>query len=77
MAVSPGIIMDNGLVKPTPPVTRALQLTRSALKAAGHEVIDWTPYTPGQSMAILGSFFTSDGGYSLASRINESGEDWP
>ena len=73
----PGIIMDNGLVRPTPPVTRALHLVRSALVSAGHTVVEWAPYAPGQSMGILGAFFSGDGGHVLASLMAESGEDWP
>ena len=40
---TPGLIMDNGIVKPTPPVTRALLETKAALEKAGHKVIGWTP----------------------------------
>ena len=69
--------MDNGLVRPLPPVTRALHLTRRALESLGHSVIEWQPYAAGQSMAILGSFFGGDGGHTLASLIAEPGEDWP
>lgn len=38
-----GLIMDNGIVKPTPPVTRALLETKAALEKAGHKVIEWSP----------------------------------
>ncbi|CAD6579277.1 MAG: hypothetical protein TREMPRED_002440 [Tremellales sp. Tagirdzhanova-0007] len=72
-----GMITDNGLVRPTPPVTRALRQIRSALEAAGHRVVEWEPYAAAQSMGILGAFFSGDGGHTLASVINESGEDWP
>ena len=71
------MITDNGLVRPTPPVTRALRQIRSALEAAGHRVVEWEPYAAAQSMGILGAFFSGDGGHTLASVINESGEDWP
>ncbi|KAJ7337565.1 general amidase [Mycena albidolilacea] len=38
------IMWDNGIVAPHPPVRRGLELTKAALLAAGHRVIDWTPY---------------------------------
>lgn len=38
-----GLIMDNGIVKPTPPVIRALLETKAALEKAGHKVIEWSP----------------------------------
>ena len=36
----PGILLDDGIVKPLPPVTRALAQIRAALEAAGHNVIE-------------------------------------
>lgn len=41
-----GIIMDDGIVAPTPPVLRALRETKAALEKAGHEVIEWKAYVP-------------------------------
>jgi amidase len=34
--------MDDGIIKPTPPVIRALLEVKTALEAAGHKVIEWT-----------------------------------
>ena len=36
-----GILLDDGIVKPLPPVTRALLRTKAALEAAGHTVIEF------------------------------------
>ncbi|KAF7307128.1 Amidase domain-containing protein [Mycena indigotica] len=38
------IMWDDGITKPDPPIRRGLELTKKALLAAGHEVIDWKPY---------------------------------
>lgn len=38
-----GVIHDDGVVTPTAPVRRAIELVTKALEAAGHEVIPWTP----------------------------------
>lgn len=38
-----GIMWDDGIVRPTPPVRRALRETAEKLRAAGHEVVDWEP----------------------------------
>ncbi|KAF4583552.1 hypothetical protein EYR38_002304 [Pleurotus pulmonarius] len=38
------IMWDNGVVKPHPPLIRAMQMTRDALEAAGHKVIEWIPH---------------------------------
>ena len=36
------VLWNDGVVTPTPPVTRALKETAEKLKAKGHEVIDWS-----------------------------------
>ncbi|KAJ6575357.1 general amidase [Mycena capillaripes] len=38
------IMWDNGIIVPHPPVKRGLEITKKALLAAGHHVIDWIPY---------------------------------
>ncbi|KAF7977397.1 hypothetical protein HWV62_4023 [Athelia sp. TMB] len=38
-----GMMWNDGVVVPHPPIIRALQATKKALVAAGHEVIDWQP----------------------------------
>ncbi|KAI0825158.1 general amidase [Trametes gibbosa] len=37
------VMWDDGNVVPQPPVIRALDMTKKALEAAGHTVIDWQP----------------------------------
>ncbi|TFK77300.1 general amidase [Pluteus cervinus] len=37
------IIWDDGIVVPHPPITRGLEMTKRALLAAGHKVLDWKP----------------------------------
>ncbi|KAJ5371846.1 hypothetical protein N7517_003852 [Penicillium concentricum] len=36
-----GVVFDDGVVKPQPPVARAMSETVDALRTAGHEVIEW------------------------------------
>ncbi|EAW20169.1 putative acetamidase [Aspergillus fischeri NRRL 181] len=36
-----GVVFDDGVVKPQPPITRALREVTTKLAAAGHEVIEW------------------------------------
>ena len=38
-----GVVFDDGVVMPHPPVKRALQETIAALKKQGHQVVDWNP----------------------------------
>ncbi|KAH8102239.1 general amidase [Cristinia sonorae] len=39
-----GIVWNNGHTVPHPPIIRALEMTKAALEAAGHKVIDWLPH---------------------------------
>ncbi|TCD62072.1 hypothetical protein EIP91_007512 [Steccherinum ochraceum] len=39
-----GICWNNGVKVPHPPIIRALEMTKAALEAAGHTVVDWVPH---------------------------------
>ena len=55
-----GVIWDDGVVKPSPPVVRALQETVERLKACSSdvEVIEWKPYQQQEALDILVSLLT-------------------
>ncbi|TXT15767.1 hypothetical protein VHUM_00270 [Vanrija humicola] len=72
-----GLILDNGIVRPTPPVTRALLETKAALEKAGHKVIVWSPYEALKAQGLLERFFVGDGGVKIASFIEAGSEPWP
>jgi Asp-tRNA(Asn)/Glu-tRNA(Gln) amidotransferase A subunit family amidase len=48
-----GVIWNDGIVRPTPPVSRALRDTVEKLRAAGHEVIDWEPIGHKEGLDLL------------------------
>lgn len=48
-----GILWNDGMVRPTPPVRRALKETAEKLRLAGHEVVDWEPLGHAQAADIL------------------------
>ncbi|KAK0500608.1 general amidase [Armillaria luteobubalina] len=39
-----GILWDDRSVVPNPPIIRGLEVTKKALLAAGHKVVDWEPF---------------------------------
>ncbi|KAG8961124.1 hypothetical protein FRC03_005770, partial [Tulasnella sp. 419] len=39
-----GFMWDNGIIRPHPPVRRAMESVKNALKSRGHEVVDWQNY---------------------------------
>lgn len=60
-----GILMDDGIVRPTPAVTRALRETRAALEKQGHVVVEWTLPDPDEVYEMLMGFFFADGGRAM------------
>ncbi len=52
---------DDGCVKPNPPYQRALGMTKGALEAAGHTVVDWVSYQTAEGNAVRRGIFFADG----------------
>ncbi|KAI0051681.1 general amidase [Auriscalpium vulgare] len=55
------ILWDNGIVKPHPPVKRALEMTKAALLKAGHEVVDWKSYKYAEIIECTRDIWTAAG----------------
>ncbi|BEI82215.1 hypothetical protein CcaverHIS002_0300830 [Cutaneotrichosporon cavernicola] len=64
-----GIIMDDGVIKPTPAVTRVLKETRAALEAAGHTVVEWQPYQINRAVDLFFALIKGDGGVTISNTI--------
>ncbi|KZV69062.1 general amidase [Peniophora sp. CONT] len=56
-----GMIWDNGIVVPHPPIQRAMKMAKEALEAAGHEVVDWVPYKHTEFHEIMTAVTTAAG----------------
>ncbi|KZT27702.1 amidase [Neolentinus lepideus HHB14362 ss-1] len=56
------ILWDDGVVTPHPPILDALQRTKRALLAAGHEVIDWIPMEHQAAWDLIVKLYFLDGG---------------
>lgn len=68
------VVIDDGWVRPTPPILRGVQLTIDKLKQAGHEVISWDPSEHLRLSQIISLFFTSDGGKNILTECRATGE---
>ena len=67
----------DGIVKPHPPVVRALQEVVNKLKdVESVEIVDWKPYKHDEAWNILSSLYFSDGGQEEVAAIEASGEPW-
>ncbi|KAK7708812.1 hypothetical protein SLS57_008873 [Botryosphaeria dothidea] len=72
-----GVMWDDGVVKPHPPVLRAMKELVDKLKVAeGVEVVEWKPYKHDLAWEIIASLYFSDGGREEAAAIDASGEPW-
>ncbi|QRV80445.1 amidase [Ceratobasidium sp. AG-Ba] len=69
-----GLVRDDGVVAPHPPIAARLQKTRDALIAAGHEVIDWVPMEHQEAWDLIVKLYLLDGGQEYRTTMAESGE---
>jgi amidase len=69
-----GILRTDGVVNPTPPVARAVEMVVNAIKNAGHEVIDWTPPSHRKICDTGFNSWIYDGGADVRSAFALSGE---
>lgn len=69
-----GVLVDDGVVAPHPPIQQALEKTRAALVAAGHEVIEYTPMEHQASWDLIAKLYFLDGGEEYYATMAESGE---
>lgn len=72
-----GVMLNDGVVTPHPPVTRALAEVTARLKDLwGITIVDWTPYKHDLAWSIVASLYFADGGAEETDAIEESGEPW-
>ncbi|QIW97816.1 hypothetical protein AMS68_003334 [Peltaster fructicola] len=72
-----GVLADDGIVKPHPPILRAIDMITARLKRNPDiEVIDFPPYKHDEAWRIISSLYFPDGGAEEAQAINASGEPW-
>ena len=69
-----GILRHDGLITPTPPVRRALDIVATALQKLGHEVLDWDPPSHERLLEISAKTWLFDGGADVHAAFALSGE---
>jgi amidase len=70
------VLWNDGICLPTPPVTRALQVTVDSLKKAGHEIVEWDPKLHSKALELLGQMFVADGGKSVEALLEPTNEPY-
>ncbi|KAN0124333.1 Amidase signature domain containing protein [Russula decolorans] len=69
-----GILWNDGLVVPQPPVIRALEMTKDAVIAAGHDVVDWKPYKHAELYEVTTEIWAAAGEADYAAVASQTGE---
>ncbi|GME93903.1 unnamed protein product [Ambrosiozyma monospora] len=69
------ICLDDGFVRPLPPVRRALKIVKKLIEDAGHEVIEWQPKHLLKELTFLAlKLYQADGVETIQKAIKSSGE---
>ncbi len=72
-----GVIWDDGIVKPHPPIIRALKEIVDKLKTVQDvEVVNWKSYKHDEAWEIIASLYFCDGANEEKKAIEASGEPW-
>ncbi|KAI5949283.1 hypothetical protein KGF54_005518 [Candida jiufengensis] len=70
-----GILKSDGIVNPTPPVSRALEIAETKLKDLPNiEVIEYKPFNQEKVMEILSKIYFEDGAQDFLNTVKETGE---
>ncbi|KAL7796011.1 amidase signature domain-containing protein [Trichoderma ceciliae] len=69
-----GLLLDDHVVRPHPPIMRVVQKAAAALRDAGHDIIDWTPDLHAECIEVMDEYFTVDGGEDIRRDVEAGGE---
>ncbi|KAI5918223.1 amidase signature domain-containing protein [Camillea tinctor] len=69
-----GYMPSDGIVRPHPPIQRALDMVSRVLRAQGHELIPWDPPPHARALEIHGKIACSDGCHTFFENMGLSGE---
>ena len=72
-----GVLWDDEVVKPHPPITRALREVVEKLRTIPNiDIIDWQPYKHEEGWKTIASLYFADGAADEKKALEESGEPW-
>lgn len=72
-----GVIQDDGVVRPHPPILRGIKsITESLSSHPDIEFVDFPPYKHDEAWRIIASLYFSDGAKEEKDVLAESGEPW-
>ncbi|KAI5919359.1 amidase signature domain-containing protein [Camillea tinctor] len=69
-----GVLLDDEVVRPHPPITRVLRAAVEALRAAGHHIVEWNAQLHPECIQVMDLFYTADGGEDIRTDVTNGGE---
>ncbi|KAI1373298.1 amidase [Hypoxylon crocopeplum] len=69
-----GVLADDGVVRPHPPVRRVLLSLVEKLQAAGHDIVEWNADLHPECIQVMDEFYTADGGEDIRRDMLAGGE---
>ncbi|KAI8628549.1 amidase [Xylariaceae sp. FL1651] len=69
-----GVLFDDEVVRPHPPITRVLRSAIEALQGAGHYIVDWNAELHADCVQLMDQFYTADGGEDIREAVRAGGE---
>jgi len=69
-----GVLENDGVVTPHPPVQRAIKIVANTLEKLGHKIIKWTPPSHAYGNSVLLTTWAYDGGADVFGAFSLSGE---
>ncbi|KAL0471511.1 amidase signature domain-containing protein [Neurospora intermedia] len=69
-----GILWNDGIVEPHPPIRRGMAMVAEAVKKAGHKLVNWNPPSHATALKIHHSFLLADGARDVHDHLLLSGE---
>ncbi|KAH8427786.1 putative general amidase GmdA [Aspergillus melleus] len=72
-----GLMHHNGVVRPHPPIARAMKIAEQTLRRLGHKIIEWSPPSHIIAHELAIATYHLDGGADIEHHFGLSGEERP
>ncbi|KAI0096253.1 amidase [Nemania sp. FL0031] len=69
-----GVLFDDEVVRPHPPIARVLRSAVEALRDAGHFIVDWNAQLHAECVQVMDQFYKADGGEDIREAVKAGGE---
>ncbi|KAI0173252.1 amidase [Hypoxylon sp. FL1284] len=69
-----GVLADDGVVRPHPPLSRVLLSLVEKLREAGHDIVEWNADLHAECIQVMDEFYTADGGEDIRRDVLAGGE---